>query len=164
MTRLTIPTDVAWQEALAIYALPEVADHLIGLQDHYGCNVNLLLLSVVLGNRQIELQQDQVSQLVDSITQSERQLAMHRELRRAAKQGPASPYEQLKQRELQLEQQQHRHLLTTLNQLEICQVNTDVETALVLVLRYYAVSQSDIDTTLRLLVSAVHQDNGSSER
>ncbi|MDM7862064.1 TIGR02444 family protein [Alteromonas sp. ASW11-36] len=155
MTSHLLTIDTAWQEALAIYALPGAADHLIKLQDNYGCNVNLILLCIVLGNRQFSLERMHIEQLISGIEQSERQLALHRELRRAAKLGAAKAYERLKQHELILEQRQHTLLLTTLNQFNLTRVNTDAKSMLGLVLEYYAVPQSEIEASMVCLADAL---------
>ena len=96
-----------WQYSLQVYAQPGVADICLQLQDHYGCNVNLLLLAAWAASQGFQLSPSDFVELQERIREFDQQTIQPlRSLRRQVSQRSALPQEwqiELKQRLLSAE-------------------------------------------------------------
>ena len=102
-----------WRFSLAIYALPEVSNWCLRLQDQYQLDVNLLLYTVWRGSRGESLGAGQLAQLESAVAAWRSQVllpirALRRQLKGIAEVEPTR--EQLLQVELSAEQQQQNKM------------------------------------------------------
>ena len=108
-----------WQYACKVYQQPNVATHLLRLQDEYALNVNIILMMFWLGHKKILLNGNQLSGFISSIeTIDDEVIKPLRKLRISLKNTMTIStiyYEQIKKLELSLEQQLisilHQHFL-----------------------------------------------------
>ena len=107
--------DEFWQFSLALYARNGVKELCLTLQDEHGFNVNVLLLSCYLNLQGVFYNREQYQQILSSITESEQTLALHRAVRKAAKQKDVAKYQQLLKQELALEKHQQDKLIVAIN-------------------------------------------------
>lgn len=98
-----------WQHSLAVYGKPGVASACLTLQDDYQVNVNLLLFYHWCYGNQVRVSPSLHHALNTVISQTDKAIQAHREIRRKAK--GTSEYEQLKQDELTLEAAQQAALV-----------------------------------------------------
>lgn len=98
-----------WQHSLAVYGKPGVASACLTLQDDYQVNVNLLLFYHWCYGNQVRVSPSLHHALNTVISQTDKAIQAHREIRRKAK--GSSEYEQLKQDELTLEAAQQAALV-----------------------------------------------------
>lgn len=109
-----------WQFSLQYYAMPEIKEACLSLQNRYHGNVNLLLLLKWLDEQQYSLDQNDFAALKHALARTEQLLEPYRELRRQCKRHlPDTLYRQALQFELQLEQQQQIDLINTLPTLNL---------------------------------------------
>lgn len=107
---LPIADNPLWQFALATWQKPGVANILLRLQDEHGLNVNLLLLMLWLGERQVIINATQQALLQETIEALDSEVLLpFRHIRRHLKSIPGLPpslYDQARHLELAFEQWQ----------------------------------------------------------
>lgn len=113
----SLTSEQLWQFSLQHYALKEVKEACLALQNNYGGNVNLLLLLKYLDQQHVIPSEPGWQQLLSCIEPSERLLGSYRELRKSLKSHlPDTLYREALQFELELEKQQQQDLISCINQ------------------------------------------------
>jgi uncharacterized protein (TIGR02444 family) len=113
----TLTSEQLWQFCLRYYAVREVKEACLALQNNYSGNVNLLLLLKYLDQQQIMPIESDWQRLLASIEPSETLLIDYRELRKSFKPHlPDTLYREALQFELALEKQQQLDLVDCINQ------------------------------------------------
>ena len=100
-----------WDYSLKVYALTEVKDLCLDLQNRYGFNVNLLLLCGYLERKSLGLSSVDINKLQQDIAQIDRQTQLIRNKRVAVKKSEPKQYQQLLKNELELEKLQQQQLI-----------------------------------------------------
>lgn len=103
-----------WDYSLKVYALTEVKDLCLDLQNRYGFNVNLLLLCGYLERKSLGLSSVDINKLQQDIAQIDRQTQLIRNNRVAIKKSEPKQYQQLLKNELELEKLQQQQLIDSL--------------------------------------------------
>lgn len=117
-TSLTL--EALWQFSLQYYMSGEVKEACLALQNHFGGNVNLLLLLKWLDEHHLTFPPQEWECIEFGLERSEPLLQQYRELRRQMKKHlPDSLYRESLQFELQLERQQQSDLVRCINSLPL---------------------------------------------
>ncbi|AWL10607.1 hypothetical protein HMF8227_00099 [Saliniradius amylolyticus] len=109
--------DDFWQVSLDWYQQGQ--RHFLALQDKYGLNVNLALLSLYTAKHGYVLTEQNYHQLVEALEGTEKILSPLRQLRRKTKAMDSGAYKDMKAAELALERRQQSALLVMLKHLEV---------------------------------------------
>ncbi len=109
-----------WQFSLQYYAVRNVKEACLSLQNNFGGNVNLLLLLKYLDEHQVTIGERDWKQLLSSIEPTDKLISSYRELRRSLKAHlPDTLYREALRFELQLEKQQQADLVRCISQANV---------------------------------------------
>lgn len=153
-------TDQAfWQFSLAVYARKGIASQCLFLQDTYGANVNLCLLVLWCDSLGLTLSPHDVASLEAKIKRNDHALQVFRMQRREAKVAEPDKYEDYKQQELVLEQQQQKLLVECLIELNTAEVRTSAPDNLsntqVLIAHYHWQNQQQAQQAIDVIFNTV---------
>ncbi|TRY33283.1 TIGR02444 family protein [Aliiglaciecola sp. M165] len=112
-------TDDFWQFSIEIYSKDKVQQSCLALQNKANLNVNLLLLCIWLDRQGVLLTVKQIQTLLTAISDHDKQIQVHRKTRIGTKQHDPDMYKLLLEQELELEKQQQRQIVDSLNQLSL---------------------------------------------
>jgi uncharacterized protein (TIGR02444 family) len=111
----TPSVDQLWQFSLSYYGVPGVKEACLSLQNHFGGNVNTLLLLKYLDLQRISISAEQLEELIGVTAQSDTLILQYRNLRKSLKASlPDTLYRDALAFELKLEQQQQQELVQAL--------------------------------------------------
>jgi uncharacterized protein (TIGR02444 family) len=114
---LSLTIEHLWQFSLQYYGVKDVKEACLSLQNHFGGNVNVVLLLKWLDDQHVSINKLDFERLVNSTATTDKLLNRYRELRKALKIHLPDPlYREALQFELQLEKQQQADLINCVNQ------------------------------------------------
>ncbi|WP_070970635.1 TIGR02444 family protein [Vibrio sonorensis] len=117
---ISLTLERLWQFSLQYYSVREVKEACLSLQNHFGGNVNLLLLLKWLDEQQVSFGEEDWHRVEACLGRSETLLHSYRELRRKLKRNlPDTLYREALQFELLLEKQQQSDLVDCINSIRL---------------------------------------------
>ncbi|MGX9418059.1 TIGR02444 family protein [Vibrio sp. WJH972] len=114
----TLMTEQLWQFSLSYYAVMEVKEACLTLQNQFGGNVNTLLLLKYLDLHKLSINNDELETLIKATDNTDGLINHYRQLRQSLKPSlPDNLYQKTLKFELELEKRQQADLVDQFNTL-----------------------------------------------